>query len=147
MKAREFCYWLQGHLELAGPASSLDARQLELVGRHLKMVRINDAGVGGMAGAFCGWLEGTIDACLGFEPPAGFSAAKRAQTQAKLADVFRGEIDPSYPKDQWEALVAAHQGLPDPAPKPQAAYLTGASQPPHSGMSLNPNESSHLVRC
>jgi hypothetical protein len=37
MKSTEFCYWLQGLFELANP-QSLDARQTDLIKRHLNLV-------------------------------------------------------------------------------------------------------------
>ena len=37
MKSRDFCYWLQGLFELGGP-NTLDARQTELIKRHLALV-------------------------------------------------------------------------------------------------------------
>jgi hypothetical protein len=37
MTSRDFCYWLQGLFELQNP-TTLDARQTELIKRHLNMV-------------------------------------------------------------------------------------------------------------
>jgi hypothetical protein len=37
MEPRDFCYWLQGYLELTNNAE-LNELQLELVGRHLNLV-------------------------------------------------------------------------------------------------------------
>ena len=41
MTARDFCYWLQGVFELAGP-TTLDAKQTDLVKRHLALVFQHD---------------------------------------------------------------------------------------------------------
>lgn len=41
MTSREFCYWLQGLFELGEP-QSLDAKQTDLVKRHLAMVFIHE---------------------------------------------------------------------------------------------------------
>ena len=41
MKATEFCYWLQGFIELDDPYE-LDHRQLELLKKHLQLVFIHD---------------------------------------------------------------------------------------------------------
>lgn len=41
MKATEFCYWLQGLFELGSPVQ-LDARQTDLIKRHLAMVFLHD---------------------------------------------------------------------------------------------------------
>jgi hypothetical protein len=41
MTSRDFCYWLQGLFELGEP-QSLDAKQTELVRRHLAMVFIHE---------------------------------------------------------------------------------------------------------
>lgn len=41
MTARDFCYWLQGYLEISGPLpgeSDLSKAQLEIVQRHLNLV-------------------------------------------------------------------------------------------------------------
>lgn len=40
MKADNFCYWLQGVLEVAKP-ETLDAEQVEIIKRHLAMVFYN----------------------------------------------------------------------------------------------------------
>jgi len=37
MKSRDFCYWLQGHLEL-NPDAPMSAEQVEIVKRHLALV-------------------------------------------------------------------------------------------------------------
>jgi hypothetical protein len=37
MTSRDFCYWLQGLFELAGP-ETLSAKQTDLVKRHLALV-------------------------------------------------------------------------------------------------------------
>lgn len=37
MTSRDFCYWLQGYFELSG-TTTLDAKQSELVKKHLHMV-------------------------------------------------------------------------------------------------------------
>lgn len=37
MKARDFCYWLQGLFELSG-VEELDKRQTEMIKKHLNMV-------------------------------------------------------------------------------------------------------------
>lgn len=43
MQARDFCYWLQGALELpAGTDSGLTAEQLKVVQDHLNMVFVHD---------------------------------------------------------------------------------------------------------
>lgn len=41
MKAVEFCYWLQGLFEVAEP-TELNAKQTDLIKRHLNMVFIHD---------------------------------------------------------------------------------------------------------
>lgn len=40
MTSRDFCYWLQGHLELRGLNSglALDAGQVECIRKHLNLV-------------------------------------------------------------------------------------------------------------
>jgi hypothetical protein len=41
MKSQEFCYWLQGWLEMTG-ATEMTARQLEIMKKHLEMVFIHE---------------------------------------------------------------------------------------------------------
>ena len=41
MKAYEFCYWLQGLFEVGEP-EVLDAKQVDLIKKHLNMVFIHD---------------------------------------------------------------------------------------------------------
>lgn len=41
MKATEFCYWLQGLFEVGEPVE-LNAKQTDLIKRHLNMVFIHD---------------------------------------------------------------------------------------------------------
>ncbi len=41
MKSRDFCYWLQGLLELQNP-KALDEKQTDLIRAHLHMVFIHE---------------------------------------------------------------------------------------------------------
>ena len=41
MKSRDFVYWLQGMFEL-NPTETLDAKQTELIRRHLAMVFLHE---------------------------------------------------------------------------------------------------------
>ena len=41
MTSRDFCYWLQGFLEVANP-SELNATQTEAIKRHLSLVFIHE---------------------------------------------------------------------------------------------------------
>jgi len=38
MTSRDFCYWLQGFFELSEPEVELNAKQVELIRKHLNMV-------------------------------------------------------------------------------------------------------------
>jgi hypothetical protein len=38
MTSRDFCYWLQGFFELAGPGVELNAERAAMIGRHLNLV-------------------------------------------------------------------------------------------------------------
>lgn len=42
MTARDFCYWLQGKLEIDGEPKPLTATQVEVIQRHLSMVFAHD---------------------------------------------------------------------------------------------------------
>ena len=41
MQSRDFCYWLQGYIELA-PTGGLTAEQVECVKQHLAMVFVHE---------------------------------------------------------------------------------------------------------
>lgn len=41
MNSREFCYWLQGLFEVGEP-ETLDAKQVDLIKRHLNMVFVHE---------------------------------------------------------------------------------------------------------
>jgi hypothetical protein len=41
MTSRDFCYWLQGHLEIADP-KTLDEKQLLMVKKHLSLVFVHE---------------------------------------------------------------------------------------------------------
>lgn len=41
MKSTEFCYWLQGLFEVAEP-ETLNAKQVDLIKRHLNMVFVHE---------------------------------------------------------------------------------------------------------
>jgi hypothetical protein len=51
MTSRDFCYWLQGYFELAGPGATMTAEQAEMVRRHLALVFTHeiDPSMGGPA--------------------------------------------------------------------------------------------------
>lgn len=38
MTSRDFCFWLQGYLELSGGNDSLDSLQLDCIAKHLALV-------------------------------------------------------------------------------------------------------------
>jgi hypothetical protein len=42
MTARDFCYWLQGKLEIDGEAKALSVTQVETIQKHLAMVFVHD---------------------------------------------------------------------------------------------------------
>lgn len=42
MTARDFCYWLQGKLEIDGEPKALTAAQVEVIQRHLNLVFAHD---------------------------------------------------------------------------------------------------------
>jgi len=81
MKAREFCYWLQGYFELSGTNADLDARQWPIVEAHLRLVAAADPD---HDNAFVAWL-------------AASRQPESAKVRRLLASQFRHEIDPSYP--------------------------------------------------
>jgi hypothetical protein len=42
MTARDFCYWLQGYIEISGDPPPLTAAQVDVVRRHLGLVFAHD---------------------------------------------------------------------------------------------------------
>ena len=42
MKATEFCYWLQGWLEISPSTESLSVDQVEIIRKHLNLVFIHE---------------------------------------------------------------------------------------------------------
>ncbi len=41
MTSKDFCYWLQGHLEI-GKTKEINAEQLEVVKKHLNLVFVHE---------------------------------------------------------------------------------------------------------
>jgi len=56
MSPLDFCYWLQGHLELNGSAAGLSPEQLDIVRRHLQLVFEKKTDVGKPTGT---WFKQT----------------------------------------------------------------------------------------
>ena len=42
MTARDFCYWLQGFIEITGDPPPLTAAQVDVIRRHLSLVFVHD---------------------------------------------------------------------------------------------------------
>lgn len=104
MKASEFCYWLQGFFEL-GDVHQLSKRQVEIISLHLKLVDIHDK-TDGRSKQFCSWLSGAIELFGELE----FSAQQTVQVKKVLSEVFKHEIDPSYPSEEIDQLNQIHEG-------------------------------------
>lgn len=99
MKTVEFCYWLQGFFELTGEAAVLDGPRIDMVRRHLGLVRLE-----GSPGTFVTWLEAALD-MMGD----AWTPRETAKVRAKLHEVFVHEIDASYGLNKKEA-AAVHSG-------------------------------------
>jgi hypothetical protein len=41
MTSRDFCFWLQGHLEMS-PGQSMDSAQVEMMRKHLALVFVHE---------------------------------------------------------------------------------------------------------
>lgn len=97
MKSTEFCYWLQGYFEIAGPEATLDRPgSLDLMTRHLELVRHHQgSGASSESARFCLWFEGFIEASRDLTPD-GFGLSATRIIRSKLSDAFLLEIDPSY---------------------------------------------------
>ena len=113
----QFCYWLQGILEVLEP-SHLDSNQVKCVKEHLDLVEQKQL-------RFTNWLDGYMSANTTPE----WDATVLKTIQKQLSAEFIKTIDPSYPDEIQESLYNAHSGI-----KP-------------TGLQLNPSEMSELIRC
>ncbi len=105
MKAREFCYWLQGYFELTGDAGNrspvtLGATAIQCIKAHLALVKELDAD---HANVFVAWL--TLRIGIATE----LGAMDTAEVRRMLGAQFKHEIDPSYKGDPVK-LQAIHGG-------------------------------------
>jgi hypothetical protein len=82
MKATEFCYWLQGLFEIHNP-TQLNAKQTELVKKHLKMVFIHEK-------------ENTqyFDFCKGLNGYLTYSGA--TTVDATVLQTMKGKLDSMF---------------------------------------------------
>ncbi len=105
MYARDFCYWLQGAIELGGvdEKSFADKAKVDMVENHLKMVAVMEENEQNRdARNFCLFLKGAIGMRDVF--PVFYEDVK-----SRLHSVFEHEIDPSFPLDKKEKLNQAHK--------------------------------------
>lgn len=94
----DFCYWLQGYLELrSNPHQPLTPTQTYLLKEHLKLVEHPSL-------PFLLWLQGVFDShdC---HPTTTLPLAK---IQERLSLTFHHYIDPSYPPHLQPTLQALH---------------------------------------
>lgn len=63
MTSQSFCYWLQGHFELAGDANMLNPTQVQTIRNHLNLVFKHelDPAIDGGDTAFVGILQQVHD--------------------------------------------------------------------------------------
>jgi hypothetical protein len=116
MTPRDFCYWLQGTFEL-GRVNELDAAQVEILRKHLKLLPISrfdrrrfpDA----FAGAdFCDWLNGLM---TGVKPNAGLTPMQVSKIASRLSQTFLHVIDNTF--ENIDELREVHRGEPEPVRK------------------------------
>lgn len=107
MKARDFCYWLQGYFEIAD-SSELNSRQIEIISNHLKMVFIyENLEVHTKTLEFCFWMQGILQA-IAITKASKEPSAYVPQIKAKIAEIFIHEIDPTFGAENQVALNLAH---------------------------------------
>lgn len=89
MTPRDFCYWLQGYFELDGSNwNSPDV--LEIVLKHLELVKATPGDYDSNMISFLGWLESAIE----FE-------ASQEKVQEKLSSIFEHVIDKNTPGNSY----------------------------------------------
>lgn len=94
MRSQDLCWWLQGYFELRSEVVSLTQSQIEVIRRHLDLVKEVDRG---HVSGFASWLDGLfsgLDAGLKVE-----GDSLTATIQKKLADEFEHVIDKQFEKD------------------------------------------------
>lgn len=99
MKSTEFCYWLQGVLELAKP-ETLNEKQTDIIKRNLTKVFKDDR----TPSLFCTQLNGFFI----YENPSELNKTQTAKMQEQLREAFINVIDPTYPESAQ--LNAIHNG-------------------------------------
>lgn len=121
MKAQEFCYWLQGWFELAN-VEIIDIHQTYIIKEHLNLVFSQDVKANNFCHALHGFFQIQENNC--------FDAQQTYRLKQMLREIFKNEIDPSYPLEEQELLQQAHWPV---STRPR--------------MSLNPSETSELIKC
>lgn len=104
MYARDFCYWLQGAIELGGidANSFADQKKVDMIESHLNMVAVMEENEQNRdARNFCLFLKGAVGMREAF--PVFYEDVK-----SRLHSVFEHEIDPSFPAEKAKQLDAAH---------------------------------------
>ena len=100
MKSTEFCYWLQGSIEL-NESTSFNVKQTQLIKKHLEMVIYHE---GTPQLPFINWLSALFD----IDNPASISKEKTQIIKEKLGNTFLNYIDPNYPSHQQQKLNDIH---------------------------------------
>lgn len=100
MKSTEFCYWLQGSIEL-NETVFFNGKQTAIIKKHLQMVIYHETTP---TLPFISWLSALFD----IEDPILISEEKTKIIIEKLRDTFLNNIDPSYPQHQRQKLSHIH---------------------------------------
>jgi len=119
----EFCYWLQGSLEVM-QNNFFSVEQVVKIKAHLDMVEYYDQTMKTKSSiymSFCDWLRGYLEGANALEQ--GVSSKRITEQLFKLFD----HVVPALP------------------PKEEVWPATTVTNPPK--MQLNPSETSELVRC
>lgn len=94
MTGQDFCYWLQGWIEISNP-TEISEKQFLIIKKHLQLYKkyktLNKEGFTRID-MFCSWLEGVFDSIT-------YENFNLDLICNKLSDVFIHEIDLSYTDD------------------------------------------------
>lgn len=103
MREREFCYWLQGALELCKP-SEFTVEQSKIIQNHLKMVLYTEKQI---TLDIISWLKGMY-VYQGVNP---LTEQQVITIKEKLSDTFLNKIDSTYSEEDRENLYIIHSGF------------------------------------
>lgn len=93
VQARDFCFWLQGAVELGGLQAPLTPQQTEVIARHLSLVALSSRSVEALPRADA--LVQKMRALADLDVP--FEGAVWDKLVTALYDVFEHQLDKEVP--------------------------------------------------